>query len=123
MIDFLKKITKNEMSTFVGNRGQLDDFEFWRFNVYKEEENDFKTYDVVKTYVKGDEDGREYIEWRVEIDEYSAIAEDFERTLDEECEYPTEEWKRDYDGCFETDEEIIKFLEEHEGLTDEEEWE
>lgn len=118
MIESLKKITQTQMGTYVQNIGQ-DDFEFWTFNVYNEDENTFKTYGVMKTYVEDDE--KEYIEWKIEIDEYSAIAEDFEKTLDEDCEYPISEWKNDYAGCFETDEEIIKFLQENVGIILEEE--
>lgn len=129
MIETIKKITRMRFKRDVWNIGENG--EVWDFHIYNEKENTFTSYNIVQMYGKRNKDGKECIEWKIQIDENSTIAQAFLQALEEEAflkaldddmdsEYQLTEWKKQYAFYLETDAEVIKFLEENVGVVLEE---
>ena len=116
-LDIVDEIRNNckDSGTYVGYSNSEDkdgDLTFWVINVYKSTTKEFQQYSLIEEVFDNEYD--KYTEYRITLEEGDNISEDYEvATNDEVDDYNLEDWLSEYEEEFETNEGVIKLVEQN----------
>lgn len=116
-LDIVNKIRDNckHSGTYVGyanNEDKDDDLTFWVVNVFKPTTKEFKQYSLIEEVFDSEYD--KYTAYNITLEDGDNISEDYEIATNEEVDdYNLEDWLNEYEEELETDEEVIRLVEEY----------